>query len=762
MPDQQPVDNPTESGRPSLWRRVRPFLRRDRSARLASAALAFVVIVGLSWLGVSALTRVDNDAAHSLRVHLGLETPGAVCGGGGTQPACAYDDVEQARAEAQHAQERRVRIAVLQQLRVRLDTQLALLDAASTRTRRMAAGSRDDLLQPVDLRPAVTREFNRASRSRIRRALGRGDDRQLARAIAHRRRLIRDASSVVDRLLARDNAGPVSPIPASGVGSSARVDLLAHVEDRRAATRLHLWLTAEAGEPTGTVLDELTPSDAAALATAISDPDAPLWHSGFSNPAARSQAIRVPSVRYRSPIDDQTHWRLVGVAVWGFASLLLLVAGPVTTAAQTANERQAGTLPVLRMTGLSTRDLAWAMAIGPNLFTWAAGGALLVVGSAILAITVGWAALGLPLVLLALAMATTYPLAIGFGDALGTRLSPLVVGGLLAGGLAAGGLVGGLLVSLDAAGLGFFLGPLPAVLGAIAPVTGIEGFTWAPSGPYAPTSTWALLYGLFLQFAMAVACLRLWSRRVERPWEPLLSPVEGVSLALASLGASLIVLFDIAARSEASSLAQLNGATFVASALLLPTLGWLFAVSLRRPARANAVADHVATRWAFARFQAVLAVAATTLTLAYGALMQSIDLSPRGAEVMWGTLAQTLLLAETAVGLLLCAARRRRGKLRVALFGGLLVLLQAIAVVVVYELETTSALHWGTEGSLAALSEATSPYWLVFLALLWGTGLAVVMTALLRKRDRQRAEAKERERSVDPDDDGMPGRRLIH
>lgn len=745
---------------------MRPFLRRDLAARLASGAVALVIIIGLSWLGVSALTRIDSEGARSLRVSVGLEHMAAVCGGHDGQPACTYDDDEQARIERAHAAQRRIRVAVLHELRERLDAQLTALDEASEDLHRALVnadpspqlGDAHVLAPMVDLRPAVSRELNNASRERLVEAIDEGFAVDLLAAIADRRGHLDDARTTVDQLLERDAtaAAELVAIPRAHAGLA---DMVADADGDGGLAR---WLErAGTASQTPAAIGGLVRYHTAALSTAVADPNAAIWHGGFNDAVAREQAIELPSVRYRSPITDATHWRLLGTAFFGFASVLLLLVGPVTTAAQTASERQAGTLPVLRMTGLSAADLAWAMAIGPNVFAWVGGGGLLLVGTGVLALTAGPAAAALPLGLLALALLTTYPLAIGFGDALGQRLSPLVVGGLLGLVLAGGAFVGGMMVSFDALGLGFFLGPLPAVVGATANLTGFQGFAWGPAGMHGATATASLAYAAFLQVALAVICLRTWTRRVERAWEPLLTPGEGVALALASIGASLITLLDIASRSGAQSLEELNVATFVSMGLLLPVLGWLIVASLRRPARANAVAGHVAARWAFARFQGVLAIAAATTAVAYAVLMESAGLPAAGAEVMWATLAQVLLLAETAAAVVLCVARRREGKHRVALLGGLALVLQAIAVIAVYQLEAAYVVRSATAG-FWAIAEGTSPYWLAFLALLWGTGLAIVFTALLRERDRKQAAADQPERNVDHDDDGMPGRRLIH
>ncbi|HET6585143.1 MAG TPA: hypothetical protein VFG69_16915, partial [Nannocystaceae bacterium] len=84
---------------------------------------------------------------------------------------------------------------------------------------------------------------------------------------------------------------------------------------------------------------------------------------------------------------------------------MLVLVGPVVTATSTAREREAGTLPVLRMTGLSAGDLALAMTIGPNVFALVSGGALALIAGTVLAFTAGVAATAIALGILVIAAA---------------------------------------------------------------------------------------------------------------------------------------------------------------------------------------------------------------------------------------------------------------------------------------------------------------------------------------------------------------------
>ena len=54
--------------RQSLILRLRPFLRRDLRTKMLSAIVTVLVLSGLSWLGISALTQIDSREAHGLRI----------------------------------------------------------------------------------------------------------------------------------------------------------------------------------------------------------------------------------------------------------------------------------------------------------------------------------------------------------------------------------------------------------------------------------------------------------------------------------------------------------------------------------------------------------------------------------------------------------------------------------------------------------------------------------------------------------------------
>jgi hypothetical protein len=371
----------------------------------------------------------------------------------------------------------------------------------------------------------------------------------------------------------------------------------------------------------------------------------------------------------------------------------------------------------------------------------------------------GLSALLLPLGLLAVLAAATHLTAIGLGDALGQRVNAMVVGALLGVGIVFPGLIGAGLASFDVAATGLLLGPLPPLMANIADLSGLEHVGLYLSSELTLTM---LAYSIAAQSLLALVCLASWRRRVEQGWAPLFRPLDGVLLALTSIGCSALTLLDISHHHQAQDFDALNLLTFLSSVFLLPVLAWLLAASLRRPARAGAVADHLETRRAFLRFQGFVVVTGALVGLTYHFVMMDAGLATNDSEIMWATLAQLLLAAETAVATLLWASRRRDGKLRVAFLGGLVVLMQLGTVFGTYGIEVAHVAITNTAAAPLLLDVEVSPYWLGFMILCWAAGLALIFTALLRRRDDKQAQEQAQADVEDDDDFGMPGRRLIH
>ena len=776
-PPSRAAHGPQSSLRRPLLQRLRPFLRRDLKPRALSAVVAATLLSGLTWLGTSALTRMDSPAAQDVRVAIGMEHRFTVCDGHG-QPLCNYDDREQASVDREFQAQQRVRVAILHELRARVDQGLANLAAAESILKTQTVdlegdllGGRKDLsdllLTTIDLRPLTTRDEDLARSSAVQVAASTfevhdgkiaGANLVLLREIEAQRRQLHGHADRLDRLARRDAGFVIDTI---GTDRQALWADLFNGDPYGAGGELASWVLSSGGLSTvSQSLSGLAQTNPKALAEAVFRQDDKLWQGGLVDPLAEFTRIQKPSIRYHSPVEDNQRWQLLGSVLLGFAALMLLLVGPVITATHTAREREAGTLPVLRMTGLSAGDLALAMTLGPNVFAMLGGGILLLISTVILGLTAGPCALLMPLGLITVLAAATHLTAIGIGDALGHRVNALLVGALVAFGIAGTGVVGGTLVGANMASAGLLLGPLPASLGAVVGLSGLPGsedLAIASDPVLGPTM---LGYAVLTQLMIAGICLLSWRRRVEQAWAPLFRPVEGVALAVASIGCSALAMVDLSARINTQSFDSLNLVTFLASAFLLPLLGWLLVASLRRPARAHAVPSHIEARSAFLRFQGVLALTMTVVGMAYANVMASSGLSGEQSEVMWATLAQVILVAETAVAGLLLSSRRRDGQLGISMATGALLVVQIAFAVLVYRLEVDHVAITHSPGLPFLYGMNASPYWVALMILVWGAGLGLILTALLRERDRaQAAAAAETDEATGEEDSETADRR---
>jgi hypothetical protein len=737
--------------------------------------VAATLLSGLTWLGTTALTRMDSPAAQDVRVAIGMEDRFAVCDGLG-QPVCNYDDRDQTGVDREFQAQQRVRVAILHELRARVDQGLANLSAAELILKSEAVnlegdllGGRKDLsdllLTTIDLRPLTTRDedLQRSSALQVAASTFEVQDGKIVgvnlfREIEAQRRQLLGHADRLDRLARRDAGFVIDTI---GTDRQALWADLFNGDPYGAGGELASWVLSSGGLSTvSQSLSGLAQTNAKALAEAVFRQDDKIWQGGLVDPVAEFTSIQKPSVRYHSPVQDSQRWQLLGSVLLGFAALMLLLVGPVITATHTAREREAGTLPVLRMTGLSAGDLALAMTLGPNVFAMLGGGILLLISTIILGLTAGPCALLMPLALITVLSAATHLTAIGIGDALGHRVNALLVGALVAFGIAGTGIVGGTLVGANMASAGLLLGPLPATLGAVVGLSGLPGsenLAIASDPELGPTM---LGYAILTQLMIAGICLLSWRRRVEQAWAPLFRPVEGVALAVASIGCSALAMVDLSARINTQSFDSLNLVTFLASAFLLPLLGWLLVASLKRPARAHAVPSHIEARSAFLRFQGVLALTMTVVGMAYANVMASSGLSGEQSEVMWATLAQVILVAETAVAGLLLSSRRRDGKLGISMATGALLVVQIAFAVLVYRLEVDHVAVTHSPGLPFLYGMNASPYWVALMILVWGAGLGLILTALLRERDRaQAAAAAEAEEPTNEEDGEAADRR---
>lgn len=836
--------------RQPLHLRLRPFLRRDLRARCVSAVVAVLVLTGLTWLGVSALSKIDSREAHALRIELGLESPWAVCGGH-DQPACNYDDRDQERVDRRFAYERRLRVSVLDELSARTTMALHRLEEAESMLDEMSIDARTGTLQgdtvalrdtladaivdlspaavaPVDLRRArllgIFEEAPTADQARRwgcdekvgfdgigwigacdRAGSDQGDqgadqaaattlDVQRARLLEQieaERAQLRAVAFDVQQLRARDGAGAVEELDVDRIalvdeltprGDEPPADFARQIEvagwlavrprgdaldsslggglafDRDGATPIHP--AADSVSPqmpeVGRSLASMARRHLEDLHELVTDPGADLWVGAWTDPEAPAAAIQKPFERYRSAVDAGHRWQLFGTVAFFLAGIMLVVVGPVVTATTTAREREAGTLPVLRMTGLSAGDLALAMTIGPNVFALLTGGALLALAIPVLALTAGPAAVLEPLGLVLALGAATHLTAIGLGDALGQRVNAMVVGGLLGMLVLAPGLVGAVMVVGDMAATGLLLGPLPAVAAETLTLSGLPFGTMTLQGALGDT---ILGYGVAIQALLGGLCLLSWRRRVEQAWAPLFRPLEGAVLALASVGCSALAVLDLSARINVQTYDTVNLITFVSMGFLMPVLAWLLVSSLVRPARAAAVASASEARRAFGRFQLFLLLTTAGLATSYMMVLEQTGLASEKSELMWATLAQIVLVAQTAVATLLWASRRREGKHRVLVLGAVVTLVQLAFAVAVYNLEVDHVAFTQQPGMPLLVGMEASPYWTALMVVLWAAGLGLMLTALMRERSRDEAAG---DRTADEEDADAQGQRWLH
>lgn len=745
----------------TLWQRLRPFIRRDLKGRLISASIAALVIAGLSWFGISAFTRVDSADAQELRVQIGIEDAYEVCSPSyASNLSCTYDDRVQAKVDEDWQRDVRIRAAILQELDLRIDATAANLEQA----KQLLAGELDDaqakqimaLIQLPDLAPlswatlyADGHEFDDLAEAWL----------SVPASPFRRHRLTKAIESAQQQLaghrahVTRERAAESAPEPVSTAvldHHATMIDVMVHNERYELTARSQEWLRTSVAEQVSRSAVYLASEHPTEFAAALNI-DAKIWESTAGE---RSK----PAIRYHSPVTDSTRYRLAGVVFLALACFMFVVVSPIVTATATAREREAGTLPVLRMTGMSAGELAMAMVLGPNVFAGVLGGSLLLGGVMLLATTAPLSALALSLFLLVMLASATHLTAIGLGDALGQRVNAMVVGALLGVGILVPGLIGGVLASFGVAATGLLLGPLPALTASVAELSDLNFI-----GLHIDNDLTLVMvaYSVAAQALLGLICLDSWRRRVEQGWAPLFRPIEGVLLALTSIGCSALALFDINTQHQAQDFNTLNLLTFLSSAFLLPMLTWLLVASLRRPARARAVTDHSEARRAFLRFQGFLIVTVGLVGLTYHIVMNEAGLASADSEVVWATLAQLLLVAETAVATLLWASRRREGKLRVAFIGGAVVLMQIVSAFATYGLEVEHVARTNTPALPLLLNVEISGYWLVFMVLCWAAGLTLILTALLRRRDERLAEADDAQ-ADDDDEFGMPGRRLVH
>ncbi len=724
---------------------IAPFVRHHLRTKLVVAGLASLVCFIAAGHAMHTLARAPNIVAKGMRVALHLELPQAAnCldehvddeGASKPRPICLYDNARYAQEMAAFTQGQQARLQAI-----------AHLDAQAQQAQQALATLRAALADTADA--AVTSDERMAS---VQQAL--------AQAIVP----LRPGSTPSEmewRQLALARTMDWSRPLQSAAPDRATLDVLAAREEELntlrstlTALRSREWQDDE-GRTTASVppalVDEL-----------LQDATHPFWEGGWSN--SDRTPLAPAFAHYASPLDVHDMLGLWSGLLFGLAAFLLVVVGPTFAAVHVAREREANTLPVLRMTGLSGKQLAAALAARPNVWVFSLAAGLLT--AAVPLGCMGVASVGHVLQTLALVGAlsvATHLMAMVGGDMLGQRVGSLTVGGAVATLLLGSGAVGSVLLLLYMP-VGYLFGPLPLVANAIVGVAVAHAVL-----PTAETfGTTLFLYSLLVHGGLAGLCMRAWQRRIDEPWSPLFRPHEAALAMALSLGQTVLAVLSFSHSLSLSAwlwsgFDTVNAVTVASASFLAPWLAWLWVHSIKKPPHRRAAISARAARHAFVRFQGVLAATAIVLALTYAAVAARTGLSHMSSEIMWATLTQGLLAVETLVGTLLLAARASHNRHRPILLGTVLVAMQIAFAGAVYRFESFYVAVERKAMHPFLLGTGVSGIWIVALVLLWALGLGLILTAILREHDRERLEAEALDNlDADDDDDADAPQKWLH
>lgn len=487
------------------WMRtIGPFVRRDGArTRAVILVLSVLGLAGSTWLAASAGAGDDHWSA-SLRASLGMESER------GDNPELAYsEDMLELRTD-DYRRRRSARLAVLSELAVRDAYNHGRLPGWRTvDAPPPSAAARVTL--PALQQPPVRLSF---------------DDRHAAHTIANlARREFSDAPPSTLDLAASDRRKALDSL-----------DLDGHFFSRGQNPDATLWSWIDDGgeAPIANALVEVLRYDPSIVEAVLNQSrewvaeDAPNMA-----PRARSKFVAIPGQaelyttvaalpmqappeRYENPAPVRGFATIfAGLAGW-LALLAWTIVAPAVTAYRVASEREVGTLPNLRMTGMSSRALALAIAIGGNAPALAVGGLFATLCVVLTAL------LGAPLAALQIACALAAGLAAGLaiglmaGATLGRRFNPSVIASTLAGLSFMGG-VTAWTAATQHVYAPFALGP--AAIGisgfwtsALAPMLAHH---WGTTAHAAPALGYLLPF--VLSFVAVHLALKLWERRLEQP-----------------------------------------------------------------------------------------------------------------------------------------------------------------------------------------------------------------------------------------------------
>ncbi len=731
------------AGLGSLWRRIAPFARKDLRTSVRSAATGLFVVLALFVSLAASLGMSSASTAARLRFDLGIEarpTPHA-------RHAMRFNEDEHAAAQRSYKALAEARRAVLDDLRLRLEyaatvsthangdapgvemaTPSLEVPALSTAATHDAYGTHA-VLAPLQQQPDASSPFAEA-RQTLRALMSREADTPPILAAGIER------GTLTERLLATSSC--------DSVDTTCR-----EILD---------WIEAGEGAPASPLLAELIRGDGTSLYQALTRADA--WYDDchplgeahvepefLDTPPARAplqlSALPLPHAPwlYLTPTPVRSFLFFFGGLCWMAAWLLLTVATPAAATYRTATEREMGTFPNLRMTGLSARELAAAIAVASNLFPL--GGGLLSLALCAVAWTcIGFGGfVGATVPGLGCGLLVGLSMALVIGQSHGRRKNPsllaVAVGSLsLLGGVA--GLIG---LGTSTASWSMF-GPGAMGLGGIL----TSGLPLHLSDHFElPVTSWATVAVSLFMVTIAGGAVwlsqRVWARKLESNDAPTLTRPEALGVVVTVTLGSLLWLWEHGARWD-WSLEDTGLAVFFIDLCLALVIASVALASTRRPALAGVRPSAKAVRRSFGWGTGIAAVVLSGVSLSAVLFIPGADELPEAlaarasTRLLAPTLVQAALTCEVILAVILLRGRTPQSLLRTMITGMFLAggnALLTLFTVVLVGANTASpalaALPFVAQPA-TMIQEGIAPIWVGLVVLLWLASAAALLLVL--------------------------------
>jgi hypothetical protein len=762
------------AGLGDLWRRIAPFARKDLRTSVRSAATGLFVVLALFVSIAMSLGMSSASTAARLRFDLGIEARP-------TPHAMRFTADEHATAQRAHQELAEARRAVLDDLRLRIDY------AVTASTHRGGDAPRVEMLTPSLEVPALTTAATHdaygthAALAPLKREPGAtspfGQARQTLLA-----------------LMKRESFPPA--IAAAGIERATLTEQLRRSDSScelvdGPCRRILDWIEAGEGAPASPLLADLTRGDWASLYQALTRADA--WYDDChplgemhveasvldtatsQAPMALSDLPLPPAPwRYTNPAPVRSFLFFFGGLCWMAAWLLLTVATPAAATYRTATEREMGTFPNLRMTGLSSRELAAAIAVASNLVPLV-GGLLSLAFSALAWTCIGFGGfVGATIPGLGCGLLVGLSMALVLGQSYGRRKNPsmlaVAVGSLsLLGGVA--GLIG---LGTSTASWSMF-GPGAMGLGGIL-TSGLPLHLSQGDG-LTVTSTATVAVSLFMVTAAGGAVWlsqRVWARKLENNDAHTLTRAEALGVVVTATLGCLLWLLEHGARWD-WSLEDWGLAVFFVDLCLVLVIASVALASTRRPALAGVRPSAEAVRrsfgWGTGIAAIVSAVSVITVVVIPGAddLPQAL-VSGASTRLLAPPLVQAALTCEVILAVILLRARTSQSVLRTMITGmflaggNALLTLFTVALVGANTASPALAALPFVAQPATMIQEGIAPIWVGLVVLLWLASAAALLLVLSGRGPMGTSYDDELPDDEDDDDDSWdePGPPVIH